>query len=772
MTYQKRLNKVIAGVKRGAHWLSEVLTPQKSTRWWLATAAFGLTGLAGAYASIVSQSGAGAWVDGIIGALIAIVLAMLAGFALWLSNIVLQRAGRHVGFIPVAAILVAAGLLAFFGSHVGYFIAGIGFVGVYLVVVALLLLVRRQRLIAACAALLVGGWMSIGTLSWLVTEKDSSSVVAELLMPFSGGEEYRSLVEQGEYQVEHFTYGSGNDKRRREYADDVRFVTESVDGSKLLESWSGWRGRMRTRAWGFGPDQLPLNAQVWYPALEQVDQALPLTLIVHGNSNMFNRSELGYTWLAEHLASRGHIVASVDENFLNLGGFLYDGLFPENDARGWLLLEHLKQWQGWNEDDTNPFYGKVDLERITLMGHSRGGEAVYLAGVFNQLPHYPDNALIEFDYNFGISGIVAIAPVDGQFRPSGKAPELRNTNFFTIHGGHDSDAFFFHGDRQYHRTQPDYEQGQFKASLYMHHANHGQFNTQWGSRDYPGIYGRALNTSVLLSGEEQRQVAKAYFTAFVEYDGDTPDPMFCAPEQLGSLLATDLYAARCQSSARFVLADFEQGLDVTEGSADGVVISAGGLALWKEAQLPFRSGHRERAGVWLGWDAENDSEGENGEERFYQLTLPPTEMPTESLAEITALSADSVLYLEITQMDQDPPGYEGERDGLREAADFMIELEDRSGNVAQVWLSDVSSLLPPLPAKHTRDEAMLGLFSATMMMKSIYSWHQTTESVMQTVQIPLHSFAADGVQLDQLSAIRLRFERGAAVIIIDEISVR
>lgn len=759
MSFKTVLRTCFKAAKRAAHWLSEVLTPQATTKRWLLVPAVMLLGLAGAYLNVVAQSGAGFWVDALTGAILAILLGLVVALLLLVTRWLLQRAGRHLGVLPVAAVLTAAWLLHIIGSKLGYLVALTVFVGSYLVVTGVLLLIKRQRLIAATAAVLLGAWLSLGMLSWLIIEQPGSSPVAELMVAFSGGDEHQHLLVRGDYPVEHFTYGSGNDKRRAEYAAGARFTTESVDGSDFLESWSGWRGKMRTRTWGFGADELPLNAQVWHPSFEQVGEALPLVVIVHGNSNMFNRSELGYAWLGEHLASRGHVVVSVDQNFLNGGGPLYNGLYPENDARGWLLLEHLKQWQSWTEDTGHPLSGKVDMNNITLMGHSRGGEAVYLAGVFNQLPHYPDNALIEFDYNFGITGVVAIAPIDGQFRPSGKRPVLQNTNFFTIHGGHDSDASFFHGDRQYHRAQPDYSNNQFKASVYIHHANHGQFNTQWGNRDYAGLYGRALNTSVLLSGEQQRQAAKAYFTAFVEQGAD---PVFCAPEQLGTVLPVDIFVARCQLSERYVLADFEQGMDVTNGNTDGVHMKAQSLPLWKEAKLPFRQGHRERAGVWLGWNAE----AEDATESFYLLELPP------GVSALQALNQQSVLHLELAQLDQDPPEYENVSDGLRESADFMIVLEDRSGNSAQVRLSEVGGIAPPLPAAHIRDEAVLGLAKLQSLFSDFFASHKTTEAVIQSVQIPLELFSTAGVQLDDLSSVRLHFDQGASVIIIDEISVR
>ena len=93
-------------------------------------------------------------------------------------------------------------------------------------------------------------------------------------------------------------------------------------------------------------------------------------LIVHGNHDMKDFSDPGYAYLGELMASRGFILASVDENFLN------GNIRGENDARGWMLLQHLKAWRAFNDSAGSPFYHKVDMGNIALMGHSRGGEAV------------------------------------------------------------------------------------------------------------------------------------------------------------------------------------------------------------------------------------------------------------------------------------------------------------------------------------------------------------------------------------------------------------
>ena len=65
------------------------------------------------------------------------------------------------------------------------------------------------------------------------------------------------------------------------------------------------------------------------------------------------------------------------------------------------------------------------MDNIGLIGHSRGGEAVYIAGAFNRLKHYPDDATVEFDFGFDIKGVVSIAPVDGQYLPTGRKVRFR-----------------------------------------------------------------------------------------------------------------------------------------------------------------------------------------------------------------------------------------------------------------------------------------------------------------------------------------------------------
>jgi len=217
----------------------------------------------------------------------------------------------------------------------------------------------------------------------------------------------------GNYKVSFLTYGSGTDKQRPLYK-TVKIKTPTIDASALLKSWSGIYGKLRTWYFGFGPDKLPLNAMVWYP--QNLQGPAPLVLVVHGNHTAQDWSEKGYDYLAELLASRGYIVASVDENFLNTSFTEMGraGLKNENGVRGWLMLKHLELWRKWNQEPGNPFYHKIDMDHIALMGHSRGGEAMSHAALFNTLPVHPDDANEVFHFNFNIKPYTPIPPVDGK----------------------------------------------------------------------------------------------------------------------------------------------------------------------------------------------------------------------------------------------------------------------------------------------------------------------------------------------------------------------
>ena len=71
-----------------------------------------------------------------------------------------------------------------------------------------------------------------------------------------------------------------------------------------------------------------------------------------------------------------------------------------------MILDHLALWKKWSTIGGAPFgrtfVGKVNLQNIGLMGHSRGGEGVARAAVLNA----------DRGGQYGIRAVLPLAPTD------------------------------------------------------------------------------------------------------------------------------------------------------------------------------------------------------------------------------------------------------------------------------------------------------------------------------------------------------------------------
>lgn len=415
---------------------------------------------------------------------------------------------------------------------------------------------------------------------------------------------FESPATPGRYEVEFFTYGSGKDIRREEFAGGVTYKTESVDGTAFLDNWEGMSGKYRTYYWGFDFRELPVNGRVWKPKGEG---PFPLVLIVHGNHPMQDFSDPGYEYLGELMASRGFIFVSVDENFLN--GSISDfrkGLEKENDARGWMLLEHLRQWKEWSLDPTHVLYRKVDMDKLALIGHSRGGEAVAHAAMLNRLDYYPDDATIPLGYHFNIQSIVAIAPVDGQYMPGGSLTKIKDVCYLGIHGAQDQDVESFDGLKQFERISFTDSMYRFKAGIYISGANHGQFNSSWGDNDASASFSGMLNKKQLMDSKDQETIAKVYISAFLEttlHQKDSFLPLFTDARKGRNWLPENIYLSQFQDSKSQFWSGFDEDFDVrTLSKAESA--QGENLTVWREGEVMPKYGLRGTRAVYLGWNYE------------------------------------------------------------------------------------------------------------------------------------------------------------------------
>ncbi len=259
--------------------------------------------------------------------------------------------------------------------------------------------------------------------------------------------------------------------------------------------------------WPFLNTAVPLNGHLRVP---RGRGPFPLAVFAHGNHNPFENSTPGYLYLCDLLVSHGIVAATIDVHFLNGSNF------GENDGRAIVHLEHLKQFRTWNALPGHPLSGKIDLNRILIVGHSRGGEGVGHASFFNRLAAIQPQAgspSVALDgskglgpYRFALTAIAAIAPTDRQYEPI-TGPTVVPDRYFLIHGSRDGDVSTFEGYNTYNRAHavdranPTVSDGKIKSLLWVYRANHNQFNSAWATE---------TPVATTLPRPEQEQIAKVF----------------------------------------------------------------------------------------------------------------------------------------------------------------------------------------------------------------------------------------------------------------------
>ncbi|GGG56474.1 poly(ethylene terephthalate) hydrolase family protein [Paenibacillus radicis (ex Gao et al. 2016)] len=556
--------------------------------------------------------------------------------------------------------------------------------------------------------------------------------------------------EPGSFQYREFTYGSGDDRQRKLFRSGAELITDSVDASGYISNWP-W---LKQLFWGFDEEKLPVNGTVWMP---EGEGQFPLVLIVHGNHLMEDFSDGGYRYLGELLASRGMIAVSVDENFLNYSA--WSGI-PDQDfkVRAWMLLKHLQQIQSFNEQAGNAFYGKVDLEQVALVGHSRGGQAVAMAAAKDQW-FAEDKSLQSLD-SIQIKSIVAMAPTDKEI--DDKLAMLQDVNYLTLQGARDADVNSFYGDRQYSRTsfsQNTGVQNHFKASLYIAEANHSRFNSDWGTMDESLPGGLLLNQKGMLKAEEQRRIAKVYVSAFLEttLNGkEGYEPLFQDYRSgMDWLPASTGYVSRYEDSSFAAAATFEEHSNEPTLPAGGKLETDGMLQMSNSSSADDNSTGTK--GVVIEWEDSGS----------LTLNLP------ESYSTAVAEDEQHVLTFSIANLAMElEPEHAGDASGgstadtiLPSQPNIAIEIVTTDGSSVELPLEQFMEVPSPFDSTY---------LTIPWLEKRIKDgkYKDSAEPVFQTYRLPLAHFAEEaGLSLSdlQVSEISFRVGEGPGKVILDDI---
>jgi hypothetical protein len=256
------------------------------------------------------------------------------------------------------------------------------------------------------------------------------------------------------------------------------------------------------------------------------------------------RSDQGYAYLAERLASWGYIVVSINANRgVNAapgyaappgsGISVADGGL--NLRRGRLVLRHLEQLSRWNAGtDPTPaslgfnLTGKLDFSNVGLFGHSRGGEGVRAA--YN---YYLNSALPARGQNWpavipglAIRGVFETGPVDGQ---TGLILNASGTVWNVLLPICDGDVFNLQGVRPFDRMLLDFGEvpSVQKSTFTVWGTNHNFYNTEWQTSDSAGCFANKRLFSHLYGSADQRSIALAAVLALFRGNvGPAADPAF------------------------------------------------------------------------------------------------------------------------------------------------------------------------------------------------------------------------------------------------------
>ena len=469
-----------------------------------------------------------------------------------------------------------------------------------------------------------------------------------------------------------------------------------------------------------------MNGVVFYPAepnqlfvVASNGSPFPIVFLVHGATDLsvVPAPYHGFDELLKILASHGIIAVSINVTSLDAGqgfgscpGFEIDGDGqPDLSARCAIvvraekLLDHINFWvhraaQGTDEELNGIFGGKVDIERIGLAGHSRGGEVILRA--------YDTNKL-RFEHK--IRALYAMAPTDFfKHTPSSEA-------YLLVVGSKDSVPGVPVFDRA--------------AKLKLSRALHQAFIH--GLRHYAYLDHVPPDTDDPILQSLTRAIGAAFFRRHLKNDGEMnvilqdfmQNPRFLDAKILWSYHAANgfLPADSFVESGRVVVDNFEDEPEnpLVNSLSGNNTVPAGpsGTSITQFDESPLMSGpvegsaqfdHETRA-LLVRW------QNRAGEKRV-NFAVPDSFR--------AQLNQFDTLSFRVASVDDQSAG-----------SDFSIRLETDTGTSPSILLSDRTEIAAP-----HRDS-------------------YPSASVLQTVRIPLRCFK---VSPTSIQAIEFHFDQSAS----------
>jgi len=320
-----------------------------------------------------------------------------------------------------------------------------------------------------------------------------------------------------------------------------------------------------------------------------------------------------------------------------------------------------------------------------------------------------------------------------------------------------------------------------KAAVYIHRANHGQFNSVWGKYDVGPPLKHLLARGALLSEDEQRTIAKTYISAFLDAtlrDKGEYIPVFRDHGCAQQWLPDTIYVSRFEDSHFKPVSAFDESIDVLKTTVEGGSQAGAHLGIWRHQELKGRGGwlFRDYA-VVLGWNTGDGPLGTSDTIPRYTITLPedlprrwqlgPRSLLSFCLAD-TGECCDPPEDIASEQAsrgtdnnDVNQPTSEVPEEDPNAPIDFTVRLVTSDGSTAELPLSHVRPL----------QRAIKVTFSKWPYWERI-RYQSPSEPVLQTYEILLSDFVRVNPTFNPalLKQIHFRFDRTrSAVIILDQV---
>ncbi|MFE2757759.1 hypothetical protein ACFXGA_37725, partial [Actinosynnema sp. NPDC059335] len=232
-------------------------------------------------------------------------------------------------------------------------------------------------------------------------------------------------------------------------------------------------------------------------------------------------SHRGYLQAQRLLASQGYVTVSVSANAVNA----HDTLDLESGAgaRSALVRAHLAKWADWagagrrSAPDVVRAAPVADLDKVLLVGHSRGGDGVNRAAIDSLSPPPPGSGH-DGPVRWTIRGDVLIGSTIFGHNPAPDVPSV------AILPGCDGDVSDLQGQLTVDATRGVSRGAALHSALYFVGANHNFFNTEWtpgqaeapANDDFRDTWVDAVcspGTATRLTAEQQQTAGATYIAA-------------------------------------------------------------------------------------------------------------------------------------------------------------------------------------------------------------------------------------------------------------------